>query len=103
MIGLDGGMKLFHPDNFQNTDEHKRIYAYSEIAYTVVDVSAALFFVVGSILFFSASTTTLATWLFLIGSILFGLRPTIRLGREILFARDVEPKSQTPSTGAGGS
>ncbi|MEY8833457.1 YrhK family protein [Phaeobacter italicus] len=80
-------MALFHPDNRNRSDRHKKIYAYCEIAYTFVDVSAALLFVVGSILFFNDATVTIGTWLFLIGSILFGMRPTIKLYREIMYIR----------------
>nr|WP_323780226.1 YrhK family protein [Amylibacter sp.] len=80
-------MQLFNPDNHQRSEHHKVIYAYFELAYTLVDVSAAAFFVVGSILFFSAATTYLATWLFLIGSVLFGLRPTLKLLREFAYLR----------------
>ncbi|MEM6385874.1 MAG: YrhK family protein [Pseudomonadota bacterium] len=80
-------MKLFNPDNRMKSDDNKRLYALCEIAYTVVDFSAALLFVVGSFLFFSEATTYVATWLFVIGSVLFGLRPTIKLYREIAYLR----------------
>ena len=42
---------------------------------------------IGSILFFNEATTYLGTWLFLIGSVLFGMRPTIKLIREIAYLR----------------
>lgn len=45
------------------------------------DFLIALWFVLGSIFFFWESTTTLATWMFLIGSIQFLMRPAIRLTR----------------------
>lgn len=80
-------MRLFNPDNHTRSAEHKRIYAYCELAYTIVDVSAAVLFVIGSILFFSDSTTHVGTWLFLVGSVLFGLRPTIKLYREFGYLR----------------
>jgi hypothetical protein len=80
-------MKLFNPDNLVRSDQHKKIYAYCELAYTIVDVSAAVLFVIGSILFFSEATTYVATWLFVIGSVLFGLRPTIKLYREFAYLR----------------
>ncbi|MFV1518296.1 YrhK family protein [Phaeobacter sp. JH20_36] len=80
-------MALFHPDNRNRSDRHKKIYAYCEIAYTMVDVSAAVLFVIGSILFFNDATVTPGTWLFLVGSILFGLRPTIKLYREYAYLR----------------
>lgn len=80
-------MKVFNPANHTRSAEHKRIYAYCELAYTIVDFSAAALFVVGSILFFSEQTTYFGTWLFLIGSVLFGLRPTIKLYREAAYLR----------------
>lgn len=83
-------MKLFDPDNYTGSERHKQIYAWSEIAYTIVDFSAAALFVVGSALFFSSSTTYAATWLFVVGSVLFGFRPTIKLVREIAYLRSRE-------------
>ena len=80
-------MRIFNPENYLRSAKHKRIYAFAELAYTVVDFSAAALFVVGSILFFSENTTNLGIWLFLIGSVLFGLRPTIKLAREIAYLR----------------
>lgn len=80
-------MKLFNPDNHTKSEQHKRIYALCEMAYTAVDFSAAALFVIGSILFFNERTTYVATWLFVIGSILFGLRPTIKLYREVGYLR----------------
>ncbi|WP_371168864.1 YrhK family protein [Aliiroseovarius sp. 2305UL8-7] len=80
-------MKLFNPDNHTRSAQHKKIYALCELAYTIVDFSAAALFVVGSILFFSAATTYAGTWLFLVGSVLFGLRPSIKLYREFAYLR----------------
>ena len=80
-------MALFNPDNHARSDDHKRLYALCEIAYTLVDFSAAVLFVIGSVLFFNESTTYIATWLFVLGSILFGLRPSIKLYREIGYLR----------------
>jgi hypothetical protein len=37
------------------------------------------------VLFFWSETQTTATWMFLIGSICFALKPTIRTTREIKF------------------
>ena len=47
------------------------------------DVLIGLVFLVGSFLFFSESTVTLGTWLFVIGSFQMLIRPTIRLVRRI--------------------
>ena len=78
-------MTLFHPDNHRKSEAHKRLYAQSELAYTIVDVMAAALFVLGSILFFFESTAYAGTWLFLVGSILFGARPSIKLYRELRY------------------
>jgi len=80
-------MKLFYPDAPHRSGAHKRLYAYSEFAYTVVDFSAALLFIIGSILFFNPKTVDTGTWLFLIGSVFFGMRPSIRLWREFRFLK----------------
>lgn len=47
------------------------------------DILIATWFIVGSILFFSAVTSHTGTWFFLIGSIQMLLRPAIRLARHI--------------------
>jgi hypothetical protein len=51
------------------------------------DVLIALWFLVGSILFFHEATTTAATWCFLLGSIEFLIRPAIRLTRLVHIRR----------------
>lgn len=51
------------------------------------DVLIALFFLVGSILFFFDSTQFIGTWLFLLGSLEFLARPAIRLARRIHLKR----------------
>lgn len=51
------------------------------------DVLIALWFVAGSILFFWDSTTQAATWMFLVGSIQFLVRPLIRLARRVHLRR----------------
>ena len=80
-------MKLFNPDNHTRSDRHKEIYSFGELAYTIVDFSAAALFVIGSILFFNITTTYVGTWLFLVGSVLFGLRPTMKLCWEMAYIR----------------
>jgi hypothetical protein len=73
----------FHPDNRRFSRRHAELWAAFELAYTVVDFSAAGLFVLGSVLFLNPDTTYAATWMFIIGSIFFGLKPTIRLWREV--------------------
>ena len=73
---------MFDPRTKHASPQHCRLYAAYEIAFTLVDFFAAFLFVIGSILFFNDSTVNAGTWLFLVGSIFFGLKPTIRLVRE---------------------
>lgn len=49
----------------------------------IADFAAGLCFVVGSVFFFYDSLLYAGTWLFLIGSLLFVAKPTIRLAHEI--------------------
>lgn len=51
------------------------------------DVLIALAFTVGSVFFFSESTMTAGTWLFLAGSLLLMVRPTLRLMRRVHLVR----------------
>jgi len=79
--------RFFHPNNSTRSKTHKTIFVWSEFLYTLVDFLAAALFVIGSALFFSEVTTYVATWCFLIGSVFFGLKPTIKLVREVMYAR----------------
>ncbi|MEI7031871.1 YrhK family protein [Streptomyces pratensis] len=54
-----------------------------EAASIANDALIAVWFVVGSIMFFSEQWTTAGTWCFLIGSIELLLRPAIRLTRHL--------------------
>lgn len=54
-----------------------------EVASIANDILIAVWFVVGSILFFSDATATTGTWLFLIGSVQMMIRPAIRLARRV--------------------
>ena len=58
-----------------------------EILSIVNDILVAVWFIVGSILFFSQSTTTAGVWLFLLGSIELMIRPLIRLARRVHIGR----------------
>ncbi|MEM1265886.1 MAG: YrhK family protein [Pseudomonadota bacterium] len=80
-------MGFFHPANCQRSARHQRLAAVYELCYTAVDFTAGALFVIGSILFFGEATTTLGSWLFLVGSLCFMLSPTIRLVREIHYWR----------------
>lgn len=80
-------MSFFNPENHTLSARHRKIYAIHVIAYTAIDFTAAALFIVGSALFFDPATTYAATWLFLIGSIFFGLRPATVLLRELAYLR----------------
>ncbi len=78
---------LFSRDHRQDgTDHQRRIYATYEIIYTFVDFIAAILFVIGSIMFFSETWEVFGTWLFLIGSLCFAAKPSLRLIRELKLA-----------------
>lgn len=51
------------------------------------DLLIAVWFIAGSVLFFSPSTTDAGTWLFLLGSIQLAVRPIIRLSRQVHLRR----------------
>ncbi len=77
---------LFHQDQRNRNAETKRIHALFEIVYTLVDFMAALTFLIGSVMFLYDSWQTFGTWLFIVGSILFATKPTLRLARELKLA-----------------
>ena len=85
-------MHLFRYDHRSKSARHKRISAAFELAYTIVDFTAAFCFLVGSVLFFWQEWETQAIWLFVIGSLFFAAKPTLRLARELKLAAigDVE-------------
>lgn len=58
-----------------------------EVASIANDLLIALWFAIGSILFFSEATTTAGTWLFLLGSVQLMIRPALRLTRRVHLAR----------------
>lgn len=58
-----------------------------EVVSITNDILIALWFIIGSLLFFHENTTTAGTWLFLIGSIELLIRPAIRLARRVHITR----------------
>ncbi|WP_431983749.1 YrhK family protein [Streptomyces qinglanensis] len=62
----------------------RRRYATASI---VNDILIALWFIVGSVMFFSEAWTVPGTWCFLIGSVELLVRPVIRLGRHVHLRR----------------
>ena len=80
-------MKLFQSRRFDASSRHRQVYSAYEIAYTSVDWLAAVLFTIGSIMFLYDDLMKAGTWLFIIGSVCFVLRPSIRLARELHLAR----------------
>jgi hypothetical protein len=58
-----------------------------EVLSIINDILVAIWFLVGSILFFSEATTYAGTWLFVLGSVELLIRPMIRLARRVHLQR----------------
>lgn len=93
---------MFDPSTPTASPHHRQVYGRYEKIYTLVEFAAAAAFVVGSVLFFYPSQQIPATWLFLVGSILFAARPTVRVLREYHLARIPLPGDATTSTPSDG-
>lgn len=65
-----------------------------EFYYNVNDILIALWFIIGSILFFYEATSFAGTWLFLIGSIQLLIRPGIRIVRSVHLRKANERRSR---------
>ena len=89
-------MKLLNPVLNDLTPRHLEIYWRYQVVRTAVDFGAAICFVVGSVFFFFSSLTTPADWLFLIGSILFAIKPTIDMVRSVHLRRLPVPQEEQP-------
>lgn len=92
---------MFNPDLHRASPRHKDVYGFYEKLYTVIDFVASATFVVGSIFFFYESLVFSGTWLFLLGSVCFAARPTVRLLREFHLARLPLPEDDTPDLTGG--
>ena len=68
-------------------DEELILRGRYEVLSIVNDIMVAVWFIVGSVLFFSEQTTTIGTWLFLVGSVQLLIRPVIRLSRHVHLRR----------------
>jgi len=78
-------MTFFAPGNRDSSQVNRRLYAFYEIIYTLIDFGAAIAFLIGSVMFFYETLQYTATWFFVIGSVLFAAKPTIRVVREFAF------------------
>ena len=83
---------MFRHDAADQSEEAQRLYARAELAYTIIDFFAALSFLAGSVMFFYAELQYAGTWCFVVGSLSFAAKPTLRLWREFQLYRmgDVE-------------
>jgi hypothetical protein len=88
--------KLFDHAIRTASPNHAEVVRKYELYRTVVEFLAALFFVIGSIFFFYDNLIFAGTWLFLIGSILFAVRPTVRLLLELRLANLPVPDEFRP-------
>jgi hypothetical protein len=66
-----------------------------EVLSIVNDILIAIWFLVGSILFFSEATTYAGTWLFVLGSVELLIRPMIRLARRVHLQRMPDARGGT--------
>ena len=76
-----------------------------EAASTVNDILIALWFIAGSLMFFSSDWERTGVWCFLLGSVELMIRPAIRLARHVHLARlhgDAEAAAHGGETAAHG-
>ncbi len=78
---------MFFDGSLHGVKANKRkVYAIYEVIYTMVDFLAAAAFTIGSVMFLYEDLVHTAKWCFIIGSLLFAFKPTIRVVREIKLA-----------------
>ncbi|MEM7500182.1 MAG: YrhK family protein [Pseudomonadota bacterium] len=70
-----------------HTERHRSIGRLYDLAHLVVDFLAAALFVIGSVMFFYEAWQVPGTWCFLIGSIFFGVKPSLKLARAMHLTR----------------
>lgn len=75
-------MRILDPHLADLTPAHVALFWRYQVVRTLVDFGAAVCFVIGSVCFFFAGTEREADWLFLVGSVLFALKPTIDVVRS---------------------
>jgi hypothetical protein len=80
-------MRILDPVLNDLTSRHLEIFWRYQVVRTGVDFCAAACFVAGSACFFYTSLSVTADWLFLIGSLLFAVKPTIDVVRSAHLSR----------------
>ena len=76
-----------HPLVFTLGDRELVIRRRYQALSIVNDILVAIWFLVGSIMFFSEAWTYTGTWFFVIGSVELLIRPVIRLARQVHLQR----------------
>jgi hypothetical protein len=94
-------MRILDPILNNLTPRHHEIFWHYQVVRTGVDFSAATCFVAGSVCFFYPSLSVTADWLFLIGSILFAVKPTIDVVRSAHLSRLPADGAGRPGAGRG--
>ena len=95
-------MRILDPVLNDLTPRHLEIFWRYQVVRTGVDFGAACCFVIGSAFFFYASMSVPADFLFLIGSVLFAIKPTIDMVRSLHLKR-LPADGATTSPAASGS
>lgn len=72
--------------NFNTPQRSERLTMIYKALYQLNDVVLGIIFLIGSFLFFSDSTVTLGTILFVIGSVQMTVRPLIALSHDLHLA-----------------
>lgn len=80
-------MRSFDPRRATASPRHAEVAGRYQTVYTLVDFAAAVSFVIGSAFFFYDNLTLAADWLFLAGSFLFAVRPTVTVAQQIHLSR----------------
>ncbi|MCT2535754.1 YrhK family protein [Aquibacillus koreensis] len=65
-----------------------------QIIYNINDFLIALWFLIGSILFFYESLKNIGIWLFVIASVQYSIRPLIRIIHSIHLKRYIQQKDR---------
>jgi hypothetical protein len=68
-------------------DEELVIRQRYEVLSIINDLLIAVWFLIGSVLFFWDSTAVAGTWMFVLGSVQLMIRPAIRLHRRVTLQR----------------
>ncbi|MEP3047357.1 MAG: YrhK family protein [Roseibium sp.] len=88
--------KLFDHSIRSASRDHAETVRRYELYRTLVEFLAAVAFIIGSVFFFYDSMIYAGTWLFVVGSILFAVRPSIRLLLELRLAKLPVPQEFRP-------